>query len=93
MLKDAARLPQLKLNPKPLFGVQRSTTRSPRSVYIIISVFVIAKTFFKMFNCYVLLYVLYSRDNKKNDCTKNTVCRNFMKTGQNISSDSESDSY
>ena len=47
MLKDAARLPLLKLNP--------------RSVYIIISVFVIAETFlrtiFKMFNCNVSLYV------------------------------------
>ena len=69
------------------------TTRSPRSVYIIISVFVIAETFLKclIVMCYFTFFI--QETIKKNDCTKNSVCRNFMKTGQNISSDSESDSY
>ena len=33
------------------------------------------RNIFKIFNCYVLLYVFYSRDNfEKYKCTKNKVC-------------------
>ena len=83
----------VEIESKTSFRSQRSTTRSPRSVYIIISVFVIAETFLKclIVMCYCTFFI--QETIKKNDCTKNTVWRNFMKAGQNISSDSKSDSY